>query len=298
VKKVSCQKFFAIKVFDKEKIIKKNHQQYVTRELQMFKKIDHPFIIKLHYAFQTEKQLCLVMDLARGGTLMSLLLRRKRLPEELVRIYVAEIILALEALHERDILFRDLKPENVLLDEKGHILICDFGLSIENKTPQACRSFVGSVGYLAPEVLNHSGHNKTLDWYLLGAVIYELITGLPPYFDLNRNAMFKKIREAPLILPNMSTEGKDFVQKLLERDPCNRLGSKFDAQEIKDHPWLKNIDWENVLNRGLRTPVPPKIYYNLKNPAKFNINKYVYEDEHFPDWDFNTNFNAKDEEYA
>lgn len=149
---------------------------------------NHPFIVKMNFAFQTADKLFLILDYCPGGDLGELLQREKRLSEDRVRIYLAETILALEDLHRRDVIFRDLKPDNIVLDNEGHALLTDFGLSKEGVLEHStgAKSFCGSVAYLAPEMLKRCGHGKAVDWYLLGVVMYELLVGIPPYYANNR----------------------------------------------------------------------------------------------------------------
>jgi len=181
------------------------------------------------------------------------------LTEDRAKIYTAEVLLALEDLHKRDIIFRDLKPDNVVLDEDGHAMLTDFGLSKEGVSDNiSSKSFCGSVAYLAPEMLKKSGHGKSVDWYLLGVLIYEMLVGMPPYFSNNRDKLFKNIESAALKLPlYLSNEVGDLIVQLLNRNPHKRLGAgKEDANEIKKHAWFKDIDWALTAKRGLKPPKP------------------------------------------
>ena len=148
----------------------------------------HPFIVGLKYAFQTPEKLFLLLDYAPGGNMSRALQKDKRFNETRARYYLAEILLALEDLHKRDIIFRDLKPDNIVFDKDGHALLTDFGLSkvgVLNNTQ--ARSFCGSPAYLAPEMLRRQGHGKSVDWYLLGVLLYEMLVGIPPYYSNNKD---------------------------------------------------------------------------------------------------------------
>jgi serine/threonine protein kinase len=159
--------------------------------------------VGLNYAFQTRDKLFLILEYCPGGDLGKVLEQEKRFDEARARIYLAEILLALEDLHKRDIIFRDLKPDNVVLDTQGHALLTDFGLSKEGVLDnQAANSFCGSVAYLAPEMLKRSGHGKSVDWYLLGVLLYEMLVGMPPYFNRDREKLVSNIQKGPLLMPS------------------------------------------------------------------------------------------------
>jgi serine/threonine protein kinase len=263
VKRDSGQ-LFALKVLKKENIIGQELMKYALAERNVLGYITHPFIVHLNFAFQTPEKLVLIMDYCPGGDLGKVIQRERRLPEDRARIYACEILLAIEELHRNNILYRDLKPENVLIDSQGHAVLTDFGLSKENAPASAvAMSFCGSVAYLAPEVLKRQGHQQAVDWYLFGTLLYEMLVGTPPYFSRDKNELFHNIKHGKLRLPKQaSSEAKDLITKLLERNPRDRLGSgPLGTAEIKDHPFFAGIDWDMVLRRQLRPPLPvvPKL---------------------------------------
>ena len=155
--------------------------------------MNHPFIVKLNYAFQDDKRLYMLLDYCPGGDLGQIMHKCKQMKEKYVKIYVAEIVLALQCLHEHNIVYRDLKPENVVLDKDGHCLLTDFGLSKQGVSDNLSKSFCGSIAYMAPEILGRKGHNRTVDWYLLGVMMFELLTGRPPYYNPFKEKLFKNI---------------------------------------------------------------------------------------------------------
>lgn len=149
---------------------------------------NHPFIVKLNFAFQTIDRLFLILDYCPGGDLSEHICRERKFTEDRAKFYLCQIVLALEDLHKRDIIFRDLKPDNVVLDQDGNAMLTDFGLSKEGVLVgnKGATSFCGSLAYLAPEMLKQVGHGKSVDWYLLGVIFYEMLAGMPPYFTDNK----------------------------------------------------------------------------------------------------------------
>lgn len=187
VEKRNTKTLYAMKVLSKDKIMGQNLVKYAMTERNVLSITNHPFIVKLNYAFQTTDKLFLILDYCPGGDLAEHLARENRFSEERAKIYLCEIVLALEDLHKRDIIFRDLKPDNVVLDPIGHAMLTDFGLSKEGvMDSRSAKSFCGSIAYLAPEMLKRSGHGKAVDWYLLGVLFYEMLIGIPPYFTNNK----------------------------------------------------------------------------------------------------------------
>jgi serine/threonine protein kinase len=254
VQKKGTKKFYAMKTLPKKRIIKENLTRYALTERNVLSTISHPFIVKLRYAFQNTKTLFLIMDYLPGGDLGRYLQDEGQISETKARIYAAEITLAISELHQRDIIFRDLKPENVLLDKDGHAMLSDFGLSKENVLLENQeRSFCGSVAYLAPEMLKKTGHGKAMDWYLVGVIIYEMVVGIPPFFAETKEELFRNIEHATVRFPGaLSAQLKDLLSKLFEKDPHKRIRE----DEIKAHPWFKDICWEAAMYWKLRPPKP------------------------------------------
>jgi ankyrin repeat protein len=294
VEKKNTKSFYAMKVLHKTKIMKHNLVKYALTERNVLSITNHPFIVKLTYAFQTSDKLFLILDYCPGGDLGEHLQKERRFTEDRAKIYLAEIVLALEDLHRRDIIFRDLKPDNIVLDVEGHAMLTDFGLSKEGVLDhsQGARSFCGSVAYLAPEMLKRVGHGKAVDWYLLGVVFYEMLVGVPPYYANNREKLFENIEKAPLKIPaHLSNEAKSLLKSLLQRNPIKRLGSgKGDADEVKSHKFFENINWTDVERRKLKPPVPEKkIRLNAKvalNIFESTSNSTTGDKDHISGWSF------------
>ncbi|CAD8164851.1 unnamed protein product [Paramecium pentaurelia] len=274
------KKYYAMKILKKEDIDTSNIIKSAQIEKDVLKIMNHPFIVKLNYAFQTLDHLYLVMDLCSGGDLSTHLELVNNFPEYIVKIYAAEITLALEALHKQGIIFRDLKPENVVLDKDGHAHLTDFGLSKQGIDEEMInQSFCGTLAYLAPEMLMKKGHGRQVDWYMLGIFIYELLVGAPPYYDAEKEILKENIKRAPLKLPrHLSQEAKDIIIQLLIRDPKRRLGCKEDSKEIKSHPWFNDINWQDCYNKKLQPPKPlichePKVARKVTFSKNSNRNK-------------------------
>jgi len=203
VRKKSDSRLYAMKVLAKQNIIKRKQVEHTRTERNVLGKLNHPFIVKLHYAFQTEAKLYFVLDYCAGGELFFHLSRMKKFPEHMARFYSAEITLALDTMHEHGVVYRDLKPENILLDGEGHIKLADFGLAKEgvHEAAEGAHSLCGTPEYLSPEVLDRQGHGTAVDWWNLGMVLYEMLTGLPPWYTTDRDKLFERLRSAPLKFP-------------------------------------------------------------------------------------------------
>ena len=213
VSKQDTGQLYAMKVLQKEKIISQNLIKYALTERNVLSYMKHPFIVSLNFAFQTTDKLFLILDYCPGGDLGSHLLKEKRFTEYRARIYLCEIVLALEELHKHNIIFRDLKPDNIVIDGEGHALLTDFGLSKEKVFDNyQARSFCGSLAYLAPEIIRRQGHGKAVDWYLLGVVFYEMVVGKPPYFSIDKTELMNNIQRGKLKIPSsLSAEAKELI---------------------------------------------------------------------------------------
>ena len=251
-------KRYAMKVLRKDRIVGQKLVKYAMVERNVLSYMKHPFIVGLNYAFQSPVRLYLILDYCPGGNLTSYIQRYKKFSEGTARFYLCEIILALEALHNCDIIYRDLKPDNIVIDAEGHALLTDFGLSKEGvQDNSSAKSFCGSIAYLAPEMLRRSGHGKAVDWYLLGVLFYEMIAGVPPYYSTNKEQLFFNIQNNKLVVPSgLSESGKELMKKLLKKEPGKRIGSERDAEEIKEHEFFRGIDWDLAFNRRLVPPIP------------------------------------------
>ncbi|XP_004368838.1 ribosomal protein S6 kinase alpha-2 [Trichechus manatus latirostris] len=252
---------YAMKVL-KKATLKVRDRVRSQMERDILAEVNHPFIVKLHYAFQTEGKLYLILDFLRGGDLFTRLSKEVMFTEEDVKFYLAELALALDHLHGLGIIYRDLKPENILLDEEGHIKITDFGLSKEAiDHDKRAYSFCGTIEYMAPEVVNRRGHTQSADWWSFGVLMFEMLTGSLPFQGKDRKETMALILKAKLGMPQfLSLEAQSLLRALFKRNPCNRLGAGLDGvEEIKRHPFFVTIDWNKLYRKEIKPPFKPAV---------------------------------------
>ncbi|XP_065144320.2 ribosomal protein S6 kinase alpha-1 isoform X1 [Paramisgurnus dabryanus] len=252
---------YAMKVLRKA-TLKVRDRVRTKMERDILADVNHPFVVKLHYAFQTEGKLYLILDFLRGGDLFTRLSKEVMFTEEDVKFYLAELALGLDHLHTLGIIYRDLKPENILLDEEGHIKLTDFGLCKEAiDHEKKAYSFCGTVEYMAPEVVNRQGHAHSADWWSFGVLMFEMLTGSLPFQGKDRKETMNLILKARLGMPQfLSSEAQSLLRALFKRNPINRLGSGSDgAEEIKRHAFFMTIDWNKLFRRELKPPFRPAV---------------------------------------
>lgn len=266
VKKVNGQddgKIFAMKVLKKATIVRNAKDTAHTKaERNILECVKHPFIVDLIYAFQTGGKLYLILEYLSGGELFMQLEREGIFMEDTACFYLAEITLAIEHLHSQGIIYRDLKPENILLDHEGHVKLTDFGLCKETiYGGTMTHTFCGTIEYMAPEILTRSGHGKAVDWWSLGALMYDMLTGAPPFTAENRKKTIDKILKGKLNLPPyLTNEARGLLKKLLKKNVPERLGATpDDAKPIKSHTFFRGINWETTLERKLPPPFKPSL---------------------------------------
>uniref|UniRef100_A0AAY4DN27 non-specific serine/threonine protein kinase n=1 Tax=Denticeps clupeoides TaxID=299321 RepID=A0AAY4DN27_9TELE len=250
---------YAMKVL-KKATLKVRDRVRTKMERDILVEVNHPFIVRLHYAFQTEGKLYLILDFLRGGDLFTRLSKEVMFTEQDVMFYLAELALALDHLHQLGIIYRDLKPENILLDEDGHIKLTDFGLSKESIDHEnKAYSFCGTVEYMAPEVVNRRGHTHSADWWSYGVLMFEMLTGSLPFQGRDRKETMTMILKAKLGMPqSISQEAQSLLRCLFKRNPANRLGAGPDGvEEIKRHPYFGTIDWNKLFRKEIQPPFKP-----------------------------------------
>ncbi|KAF9906214.1 hypothetical protein EC991_000841 [Linnemannia zychae] len=271
VREHKSKKLFALKAISKEWVILQREIEHTKSErniLANVARISHPFLIKLRHSFQSNAQLFMVLDYYPGGDIATQLAKWHKFEPERCLFYAAEIVLGIEELHRQGIVYRDLKPENILLAFDGHIVLTDFGLSKQFPTFSASspyltedktNTFCGTAEYLAPEILRAAEYSYAVDWWSLGTLLYEMLSGITPFWAENHAQMYQRVLEDELEFPTgIDQYAASFIARLLERDPDHRLGSQ-GVHHVKNHPYFSTIDWDLALKRQLPCPYIPDL---------------------------------------
>ena len=259
------EQYYAMKMLEKSLIKEKDQEEHTITERILMSKLKNPLLVKLFYCFQDAKYLYFIMEFIQGGELIYHLKKQIRFDDEKTKFYIAELILALEFLHNNNIIYRDIKPENILIDKTGHIKLVDFGLSkVFKNTDEKMLTICGTPFYLAPEIVEKKGYNYSADWWSLGCLMYEMLSGNPP-FKINGNNIYTlKFDEPPKMDNGFSNEAKDLITKLLNKDPKKRLGfGKNGVEELKSHPYFNDINWEDLQNLKVSPPFIPELRDSL-----------------------------------
>ena len=253
---------YALKEMSKLKIIDKKSEKSINSEREFLSKLNHSFIVNMHYAFQDRDNLYLVMDLLNGGDLRYHISRYRKFSEEQTRFFIANIIYAIEYIHSNNVIHRDIKPENLVLDDKGYVRITDFGIAKENM-PDNSSETSGTPGYMAPEVMKGRNHSFPVDFFAIGVIGYEFMLGTRPYVGKNRKEIKEQMLSKAVVIneDNIATgwsqESANFINKLLERKENKRLGYKEGAKELMEHHWLKYYPWDELKSKTLLAPFIP-----------------------------------------
>lgn len=260
-------RIYAMKVIKKEMFVANENEDidWVQTEKHVFERAsNYPFLVGLHSCFQNESRLFFVIEFVRGGDLMYHMQRKRRLPEPEAQFYAAEISLALDFLHMRGIIYRDLKLDNVLLDHEGHIKLTDYGMCKEGiRLGEKTTTFCGTPNYISPELLRGEEYDFSVDWWALGVLLYEMLAGKSPFDtqDSSEDALFQTILEKTIRIPrSLSVKAQNILKAFLKKDPAERLGC--DPQkgfsEIKSNEFFRGIDWEQLERRQVKPPYTPE----------------------------------------
>ncbi|GMH33824.1 hypothetical protein BSKO_01658 [Bryopsis sp. KO-2023] len=257
-----ASKYYALKCMSKPYILEASLQEHVKREKDIMMELQSPFIVNLMVTFKDKYTIYMLMESIMGGELFTYLQKRRRpLTEAHAKFYAASVICAFEYMQARHCVYRDLKPENLLIDTNGYVKVTDFGFAKKILNGGKTYTLCGTPEYLAPELVTQTGHNAGADWWALGVLIYELVIGRPPFYDEDRVKMFKKICEVRYQFPaTMSQELRDLLRRLLVKKPAMRLGAqKSGAGDVKSHPWFNGFDWNAFQKLEMKAPYIPKV---------------------------------------
>ena len=274
------KKVYAMKILSKSMLKIKKQEFHTKTERDLMVKINCPFIVNIKSAFQDSTKLYMVSEFMQGGDMFFHMHDGQIVifNNEKTKFYILELVLAIEFLHKKNMIYRDLKPENILLDEKGHVKLTDFGLSkILDEDNEKTFTICGTPQYLAPEVLLKKGYDKAVDWWSLGCVMYEMLSGRLPFCIKRGMKLSQKIYEKGVEYPkNLTKEAQDLIQKLLVVDPQKRLGQGPNgSEEIKNHPFFKGVNWDDAWKRKIKPPFIPK----LKNDTDLKYFDTMFTDE-------------------
>lgn len=270
VRSVHNGRYYAIKVMKKEKVVKMKQVEHTNDERRMLKLVHHPFITRMWGTFQDARNLFMVMDFIEGGELFSLLRKSHRFPHPVAKFYAAEMILAIEYLHSQGIIYRDLKPENILLDRSGHTKLTDFGFAKQVST--VTWTLCGTPDYIAPEIITSKPYNKSVDWWSLGVLLYEMVAGFTPFYDTTPMKTYEKILKGVIHYPSfMHPDLVDLLSKLMTNDLTRRLGNLNNGPaDIRNHPWFLEVNWEKLLAKDIETPYEPPIEAGVGDCSLFD----------------------------
>ncbi|CAD8138962.1 unnamed protein product [Paramecium pentaurelia] len=272
-------KFIALKLINKQFIQQHQKQDLILNERDILIQSTYSgsiFTNQIECAFETKNWIVFGIEYCPGGEMFKYIKKLQRLSEQQAKFYIIEVILAIGFLHNEQIIYRDIKPENILIDSSGHIQLADFGLARPNMTKDTCAySFCGSPEYMAPEMFQTTGHTQLVDYYCLGCLLYEFVTGLPPFYAEDKNIIYARLLKEQVEFPDyLSTDIKDLIRQLMIKDPNKRLGSHFGIDEIFQHKWFRDVDLTSFINKQVKPPYIPDL-------QKLNIKQMSQNDKYF-----------------
>ncbi|CAD8171818.1 unnamed protein product [Paramecium octaurelia] len=278
-------KVWALKQQDKQRLKQSNNLEYVLTEVKILRTINHPFIVKYLMSFQTTKNLYLVLELLQQGDLAMFMTRGVILDLNISRLLIGQIVLAIEHLHKHDILYRDLKPENICIDASSYIKLIDFGLCKFITENELTYTLCGSPAYLAPEVLNNNGISKSTDVYQIGLLLYEMLTGYPPFYTREINILINRIKNESIHIPmNLNEDARDLLRLILKRNALERIN----IEQMKKHKFFQNLNWNLLEKKEIKIPQLIKVFPQSEKARKDLVDSDYCLNDYIQDWDFVT----------
>ncbi|KAJ2361931.1 cAMP-dependent protein kinase catalytic subunit [Coemansia sp. RSA 2610] len=280
VRQRATGQYFAMKVLKKSHVVRAKQVEHVNSERRILAECSCPFIVYMLGTCQDRQNLYFFMEYVVGGELFTYLRRYHRFPAPVAKFYAAEVLLALEYMHARSIIWRDTKPENILLDERGHVKLTDMGFA--KKVVDRTWTLCGTPDYLAPEVIQAKGYGRSVDWWALGILIFEMIAGYPPFYDEDHYRLYEKILAGRIQWPpQFDPVARDLVSRLLTADLSRRLGNLHGGSaDIKEHRWFAEVDWARLAAREIPAPLipPQKVAGDTSNFDKYPETAETYGD--------------------
>eukprot|EP00357_Protocruzia_adherens_P026640 CAMPEP_0114984716 /NCGR_PEP_ID=MMETSP0216-20121206/7434_1 /TAXON_ID=223996 /ORGANISM="Protocruzia adherens, Strain Boccale" /LENGTH=632 /DNA_ID=CAMNT_0002346889 /DNA_START=214 /DNA_END=2112 /DNA_ORIENTATION=+ len=256
------QRPYAMKSLRKDIILESDQLEHTRIEKEIMQSVTHEFLMGLEYCFQTPDKVYFITKYMSGGDMFTHLRNAFKFPEELAKFYIAQIALGLDHLHKMDIIYRDMKPENILVGADGFLKLTDFGMAKKVHRSENIKSFYGTPEYIAPEALKDHRFEKASDWWSLGVLLFEMMVGAPPFYNQSTDKMYELIKNADLRFPmkqEISPSAKDLISKLLTKDPTERLGANEGVEDIKNHIFFKGFNWEQLEGKSMTAPWKPTV---------------------------------------
>ncbi|CEG46903.1 agc protein kinase [Plasmopara halstedii] len=285
VRHAASNRAYALKCLIKSHIVMNNLKEHVLNEKLVMLSLDHPFILKLYSTFKDQTHIYFLIELALGGELFTYLRRTDHFKESVARFYIASVVLVFQHMHSKSIIYRDLKPENILLDNQGYMKLADFGLAkvVTDRTWTLC----GTPDYLAPEIILNKGHDKAVDYWALGILIFELMTGSAPFCARDPMQTYTLIIQGNVKFPTFTSRTcVDLVQKLLCQNPARRLGNmKHGMDDIINHRWFSKFDWDGLASKSMKPPIIPQVLDDFDTSNFEDFRNEVEDPGGECDWD-------------
>ncbi|PWA01899.1 hypothetical protein BB558_001970 [Smittium angustum] len=280
VKNKKSNRFYAVKILNKAQIVKTKQVGHLNTERAVLAFCDCPFIVNIYGTGQDSKNLYMFMEYVSGGEVFTYLRKYKRFPSPVAKFYAAEVLVAFEYLHSHDIIYRDLKPENLLIDRKGHIKLTDLGFA--KYVPDITWTLCGTPDYLAPEIIQAKGYGKSVDWYSLGVLIFEMIAGYPPFYEDDHYKLYERILANKIQWPSKFDKvAADLVKKLVTPDLTKRYGNlQNGSRDISSHRWFAEVNWNKLARKEISAPLIPP---TKKEGDTSNFDKYPESNEKYGD---------------